>query len=207
MRLNQWLLQKESEWGRLASLLEKSRGSIYRLSSEEIRTITILYRSLLNDLTRVKSTTEHQGLIPYLNQLACQTQAILSENKPQQFKDIIVYFMITFPQCFRRNWKFMAAATSTFLIGTALAMLTVYYDPSTEGYFLPPFLIESLSSGKLWTEAIQAAPSESTFLMANNIRVAIMAFTYGLFFGIGSLFVLFQNGMTAFGGPLQVCFN
>jgi len=52
---------------------------------------------------------------------------------------------------------------------------------------------------------MQAAPSESSFLMTNNIRVAINAFAFGALFGVGTLLLLFHNGLFAFGGPLQVC--
>jgi uncharacterized membrane protein SpoIIM required for sporulation len=84
-------------------------------------------------------------------------------------------------------------------------MATVHSNPETETYFLPQTIIQQLDRGTLWTDNMKANPSESSFLMTNNIRVAFNAFAFGILFGVGSLLLLFHNGLFAFGGPLQVC--
>ena len=42
--------------------------------------------------------------------------------------------------------------------------------------------------------------------MTNNIRVAINAYAGGVLLGVGTLLLMFHNGMFALGGPLQVCY-
>jgi uncharacterized membrane protein SpoIIM required for sporulation len=96
-------------------------------------------------------------------------------------------------------------ATFMFLLGSAIAMIIVRTNPETETFFLPPPVIAQLDQGVLWTDRTQANPSESSFLMTNNIRVAFNAFAFGIVFGVGSLLLLLHNGLFAFGGPLQVC--
>jgi uncharacterized membrane protein SpoIIM required for sporulation len=205
VNLKRWLAEREPEWKRMESLLAKGHLSIYRLSASEIRELSLLYRSLVNDLSRVRSSADHQPLTPYLNNLAQRVHAKVYERPPTRWTDILRFFTDTFPQCFRRHSRVILAAFLAFALGSVLAMLTVYLDPKTAEFFLPSQVIELVRSGHLWTEHIEAAPSESTFLMTNNIRVAIMAYAMGLFWGVGTLLVMLQNGMFAFGGPLQVC--
>jgi uncharacterized membrane protein SpoIIM required for sporulation len=113
--------------------------------------------------------------------------------------------MVEFPRCFRKNFALIALAFVMFTVGSIIAMITVKANPETETYFLPQGIIAQLDRGILWTDNMRANPSESSFLMTNNIRVAFNAFAFGVLFGVGTLLLLFHNGLFAFGGPLQVC--
>lgn len=205
MRGGQWLKEREADWRRLEKLLSLTGGAIRRLHASETRELGLLYLNVLNDLARVQSDPTLRHLAPYLNQLAQRCHARVYEQPPTSWRDIARFFRVDFPCCFRRNILYIAAAFLLFTLGSGVAMLTVYFHPETENLFLPPALIARLDQGMLWTDATQAAPSESTFLMTNNIQVAINAFAYGILLGVGTLLILFYNGMGAFGGPLQVC--
>lgn len=206
MRTQQWLTEREIEWQRLETLLKLSKTRLNTLSPENIRELGLLYRAIINDLSRVRSSTEHRHLEPYLNNLAQRCHAIIYAEPPARLLDIGHYFLVSFPQCFRRNFAFIFAAFATFVLGGIVAAWTIWRDPSTQTFFLPPPIIEELKNGVLWIDAKSAAPSESTFLMTNNIRVAINAYAGGVLLGVGTLLLMFHNGMFALGGPLQICF-
>ncbi len=205
MSLKHWVLKQEKEWTRLEELLEQSQASVQQLSPAEIRELGLMYRSTINDLSRVRSSKEHQHLTPYLNNLVQRVHAKVYEKPPTRLNDIFAFFFIKFPQCVRKNGWIIFLAFFTFALGSVLSMLTVHLDPSTSAFFLPPSVIDQVAEGKLWMDNINAGTSKSSMLMTNNIQVAFKAYVGGLFFGIGSLFVLFFNGLFAFGGPLQIC--
>ncbi len=188
-------------------LLEKSRHATSFLAPQDIRELGQLYRGVINDLSRAQSQPEAQHLEPYLNNLVQRCHGRVYERPPASWREISRFFLQDFPRCFRKNSALIGLAFFLFIAGAAIAMLTVYYNPKTEAFFLPPAVIEQLDQGVLWTDTMQANPSESSFLMTNNIRVAFNAFAFGVLFGVGTLLLLFHNGLFAFGGPLQVCFQ
>ncbi len=205
MDLKNWVLKQEKEWGRLEELLELSEVSIQQLSSEQIRELGLMYRSAINDLSRIRSSAEYQHLIPYLNNLVQRVHAKVYEKPPTRFQDILTFFFVSFPQCVRRHGRIIFFAFLTFVLGATVSMLTVHLDPSTAHFFLPPVVIDQVAEGKLWMDSVEAGTAKSSMLMTNNVQVAFKAYVGGLFFGVGSLFVLFYNGLFAFGGPLQIC--
>ena len=207
MRNQRWVVERETDWQRLEYLLEESGQSVYQLGSDEIREIGLLYRGLMNDLSRARTASEFQHLVPYLNNLALRCHGRVYQSPPAEWRNVLHFFLVSFPRCFRRNFFLIFLSFAMFVLGAILAMATVQLDPATGQHFLPPATIEVVKSGKLWIDHMEAAPSESTFLMTHNIQVAMKAYAGGMLFGVGALFFMFSNGMFAFGGPLQVCFQ
>jgi uncharacterized membrane protein SpoIIM required for sporulation len=197
----------EADRQRLEALLARSGNGPGGLSPAEIREMALLYRSLVHDLSRLRGRPEAQPLEPYLNNLAQRGHGRIHAAPPTSWRNVARFFTERFPQCFRRNARWIGLAALLFALGSVAAMLTIQLDPATEPYFLPPGTIENLDRGVLWTDSTGPRPSESSFLMTNNIRVAVNAFALGVFFGAGTLTLLFHNGLFAFGGPLQVCFR
>jgi uncharacterized membrane protein SpoIIM required for sporulation len=205
MNLKRWVIEREPVWQEAETLVNRSEQSIYQLSPQEIRQIGFLYRSLLTDLARVRSFPDYQHLVPYLNNLVQRIHGRVYTNPPTQLSDILDFFLIKFPQCFRRNIKPILISFLVFCLGAIIAMITVRLDSETSSYFLPQPVIDMVKAGHLWMDNTQAAPSEASMLMTNNIRVAFNAYVMGVFFGVGTLLVMFNNGMYALGGPLQIC--
>lgn len=217
MSEKRWLQERESQWHRLEALLKRFPGSTatwraevpvdlkQRLQPVEIRELGILYRGLINDLSRAQSQPAYHHLEPYLNNLAQRCHALVYERPPTHWGNVLDYFLVDFPRCFRKNFLFIAAALVMFALGAAVAMTLIHRHPETERYFMPPSTIAQLDQGTLWMDQTQANPSQSSFLMTNNIRVAVNAFATGVLLGVGTLLLLFHNGLFAFGGPLQVC--
>jgi len=200
-----WLQEHEPQWQRLETLLGRFQVGASTLPAKDVRELGLLYRSLINDLSRAQSQPAARHLEPYLNNLAQRCHAYVYERPPTTWSNVWDFFRVDFPRCFRKNSLFIALAFVMFALGSVVAMATVHLHHETEHYFLSPYVIEQLDKGILWTDNTQANPSQSSFLMTNNIRVAINAFASGVMLGVGSLFLLFHNGLFAFGGPLQVC--
>jgi uncharacterized membrane protein SpoIIM required for sporulation len=175
------------------------------LKPAEVREMALLYRSAVNDLSRAQSTSEFKHMEPYLNNLVQRCHGRIYEHPPAQWSDVRQFFAVDFPCVFRKNIRFMALSFIMFILGATLAVATVKWAPETETYFMPRAVIAELDRGVLWTDTTQANPSESSFLMTNNIRVAVNAFAFGVVLGVGTLLLMFHNGMFALGGPLAVC--
>ncbi len=204
---NQWLNEQDKQWYELEQLLHKARHSTQRLNQIELYRLGQLYRATLIDLARSQTRDDYKQTTPYLNNLCQRTHALIHQSPPTHLSSISHFILERFPQTFRKHSILIGLAFFVFLIFSILAMITIYIDPDTERFFLPVSVIEQLKNGTLWVDLKSAAASESTLLMQNNIRVALNAFAGGIFFGIGALVMMAYNGLFAFGGPLQVCYQ
>jgi uncharacterized membrane protein SpoIIM required for sporulation len=75
----------------------------------------------------------------------------------------------------------------------------IYTFPDLIAIFASPNLIATVERGELWTEGmLNVAPSavHSVDILTNNIVVSFFAFTMGLFFGIGTLYIIGMNGLS-----------
>ncbi len=207
MSQQSWQREEEVQWKRLEALLAQSGTVGKRMPPAALKEMAFLYRVVINDLARVRSLPELRHLEGYLNNLAQRTHGWVYQRPPVSSRDVVRFFLVDFPACFRKNVLLIALAFSMFALGSGLAIVTVKLDPQTEQYFLPSSTITALDQGVLWTDNVEANPSQSSFLMTNNIRVAVNAFAAGILLGIGTLAILLQNGLFAFGGPLAVCFQ
>ena len=88
--------------------------------------------------------------------------------------------------------------TLIFLLAAAAGYALVHRYPELIGLFASPDLIASVERGKLWTDGLlNIVPSSvlSVQILANNVVVSLFAYCAGLFFGLGTLYILGLNGL------------
>jgi len=204
--MKRWLSKQQTLWQKIHDQLTvANKAAPSRFQS--LQTLGETYQALSEDLSYSQKSTTTGNEFLALNATVQQLHQRLYREKGITGKTILHFLINSLPQALRDNSGFIATAAVIFFLGGLLSSVILQIDPSSETYFLPQQMIDQLDKGHLWIDTIQAAPSEATFLMTNNIRVAFLAYVLGFTFGIGSLFTLFQNGLFALGGPLQVCFN
>ena len=104
----------------------------------------------------------------------------------------------------RKYAAYVVAAMIIFLTSLLLGYVYVQKDPTfidldiAPGHPLVDAEIQStIAEHKLWTGGHdKLSPLVSSFIITNNIRVTIGAFALGITFGLGTLFILFLNGLT-----------
>ncbi|MDX2085083.1 MAG: stage II sporulation protein M [Candidatus Melainabacteria bacterium] len=197
-----WFAKRFAYWQKLEALLKQKR--LDRLPEKDLRWLLRSYPYHLSDTVRSRSYPGLSHLAPYLGQLLYRLHTRLYTRPPARLADILTHVWVTFPRCVRRNLGLILLAACILFAGVFLAMWTVHQDPETAAYFMPQQVIDQLAEGKLWMDGESGAPHQSAFLLTNNIKVAIMAFAFGVFFALGTLLLLFYNGLQALGGPLQL---
>jgi uncharacterized membrane protein SpoIIM required for sporulation len=111
------------------------------------------------------------------------------------------FFRANFPAAVRREWPYVAASTGIFLLAALIAFWATLYDPIYAEAMLPPGMLEMAERvverhevrGD-WLPGMQR-PIASSGIMTNNIQVAFLAFSAGILFGLGTIYILFVNGM------------
>jgi uncharacterized membrane protein SpoIIM required for sporulation len=70
------------------------------------------------------------------------------------------------------------------------------FDDSFAPLIVSPAILRMVEEGKVWFDSILAIrPLASSMIMTNNISVTFTAFAFGIFCGLGTVYVLAFNGL------------
>jgi uncharacterized membrane protein SpoIIM required for sporulation len=197
--------QKErGYWEELeAALAALDKDSARKLTLDSAQRLHYLYRRTAADLTKVRTLPGEVELNAYLESLVARAYAEIHETRSlTQFRRLGRWFTHTVPQTFRRRIRAFGVTVLLTLLGAVFGTGVVLFDYDAKPILLPFQHLhgdpservakeESATEDRL--EGVKATFSAS--LMANNIRVSIMALALGMTFAIGTCVVLFYNGV------------
>ncbi|MGI8638353.1 MAG: stage II sporulation protein M [Pyrinomonadaceae bacterium] len=206
--MNRFINERKNNWQRLEDLLSILETSSLRgLSRLEVREFGELYRRAASDLAIARVETRDPKLVNYLNSLVIRAHGKIYRAEGQGANLIWNFFARDFPQAFRRNWKFIALAFAVFTFFGIASFILCYNDLKfADGLGLTGIQYAAQADDKWWLSLNDANQIGSSEILTNNILVSLMAFAYGAFFGIGTIYVLIMNGLSI-GGVLGVCYK
>jgi uncharacterized membrane protein SpoIIM required for sporulation len=192
-----WLKKRQAYWDKLESLLARvKKQGLHALSRSELRELGLLYRQTATDLAAVRGDASTVQQSRYLNQLLGRAHNAIYSGQKRNLGDIWKFYTREYPRIFRRFLPYTATATAVFLLGAIAGTFFTLSDPDYMREFLPPHLVASIERHEMWTHSIVAIkPQASSSIMTNNISVSFMTFASGIVAGLGTLLLLFFNGM------------
>ena len=160
-----------------------------------------LYRRAASGLARLQSAAADPAAIATLEALVGRAYAeVHSRHHARSWKKAAYWLSQGFPIAFRRQFRFFAAALWITLAGCLTGALTIAADRGNREILYPFSHLTQSPSERVAAEEKanrSASAAHATFaaeLMANNIRVTINAFAFGILYGIGTVILLFYNG-------------
>lgn len=201
--INQFLNRRQDSWRRLEFLLQRvESGGLKALTPFEIREFGTLYRRASSDLVTARSKTANAEVLQYLNDLVARAYAQVYRARRYRFQDIFTFFAVDFPRLARHQWKYIALATLLFFIGAGFGWEMHQRDPAAAFYLLPHGMAKALGpmrgqwQGRTGHEfnAIEM-PIMSSGIMTHNIGIGLTAFAGGIFFAVGPLYAMIENGL------------
>ncbi|RTE53432.1 stage II sporulation protein M [Arenibacter aquaticus] len=158
------------------------------------------YIQMTNDLSYAQTYYPDSKTLLYLNSLASQAHQKIYKNKKEQRNRIIDFWKVEFPLFFKQYHSTLGVAFLTFAIAAAIGSLSVLNDSTFVRLILgDAYVNETLNNiAKGDPTAIYKGGSEiGSFLgiTINNIRVAFLAFSFGVISSIGTAYILFSNGV------------
>jgi len=159
-----------------------------------------LYIEITDDLSYAKTFYPKSNTVVYLNAIASSAHQKIYKTKKEGKNRIISFFKTEFPLEFYTHHKQLAIAFIVFAFFAIVGM----YSASEDGDFVRVILgdnyvnmtLENIENGD--PMAVYKQEGETNMFLAitiNNIKVAMMAFVFGMLFSIGTLFVMMQNGI------------
>jgi uncharacterized membrane protein SpoIIM required for sporulation len=193
----QWLEKRKPHWNRLDRLLRQiGESGLNSLRRSELQELSTLYRQVAADLAAVREDPSSLEFTRYLNQLLARAHSIIYTGRKTGFKGIITFFTQSWPRIFRQNVVYCLTALAVFIAGAMMGSLVTLRDPNFKLSILGPRMVETIERREMWTHSIVAIkPIASSAIMTNNISVSFMTFAMGITGGIGTLYMLFFNGL------------
>jgi uncharacterized membrane protein SpoIIM required for sporulation len=162
-----------------------------------------LYQRASADLARIDGLSAAPEFRRYLEALVARAFGEIHETRerPHRFAPR-AWFFSTFPRTFRRHIRQFQLSVAVTIVGCLFGAAALVLDPADKEVLLP---FEHL----MGTPAERVAKEEqgankrlekgklnfSSYLMTHNTQVSIACMASGLSFGIGTLLLLFFNGV------------
>jgi uncharacterized membrane protein SpoIIM required for sporulation len=192
-----WLERRKTYWNRLESLLATAtKHGVRALHRSELRELGLLYRQSATDLSALREDPGGQQFARYLNQLLGRAHNIIYSARKSSPIGILRFYRYEYPAIFRRLYLYFGAALALFAAGAVLGVVLTAASPEFMHRVLGPHMVDTIERKQMWTHSIVSIkPLASSRIMTNNMSVAFIAFAAGITAGVGSIFLLFFNGL------------
>jgi uncharacterized membrane protein SpoIIM required for sporulation len=191
--------RRADAWNQLARLCERSA----ELGPAEGRQLAALYRSGLADLAvlRTLCARERPGYQPpivgWLNAVVARAHAIVYVNRRASPLDVAGFFTAALPAAIRRALPRVALAALLLFGSGVVSYFVARQDVAVARLLAGPAMTRNAEGfsdlGKGRAETVDAVMT--AFYVTNNVQVSFVAFALGITFGLGTIFVLLQNGL------------
>ncbi|MFS4467675.1 stage II sporulation protein M [Maribacter sp. 2210JD10-5] len=193
MREAAFVKQNKDKW----STFENALANKTNLASD---VLSDLYIEITDHLSYAKTFYPSSNTEFYLNSLASQAHQKIYKTKREPKNRIISFWKTEFPMMFKQHHRELLIAFLVFLFFSFVGA----YSAANEGDFVRSILgdgyvnmtLDNIEKGD--PMAVYKQMGEFNMFLGitiNNIRVALMAFVYGIMLGIGTLMVMLQNGI------------
>lgn len=201
--LARFISSERPHWQALEKLLTRLENDPdLKLPISEAAQFHELYQRASADLARIETLSSDSDLREYLETLVRRAYGEMQESSSRGRFHPWHWLAVTFPTTFRRHAAAFSITVLLTLAGCAFGALAVAIDKEAKQVIMP---FEQLNGNPrervareeqgLGKELDGRKGSFAAQLMQNNIRVSITALALGMTFGIGTVLILFYNGV------------
>ena len=193
-------------WTELEKILDRFEAEPQSsLSLEEAQRFHFLYQKVSADLGRVATFSSEPELRQYLESLVARAYAEINETRTRGARwRPFRWLFVEFPTVFQRRINAFWLAVAITLVGVAFGTVALRLDDEAKAAIVPPQFAHVLQDpAKRVAEEESSAGRHGSgnnayfaaVLMQNNITVSIRAMALGMTLGIGTMVLLFYNGV------------
>ena len=191
-----WIEKRKPYWQKLESLITSGNSGLKGLGHEELQELSLLYRQTAADLAAIRQDPSSVHFARYLNQLMARAHNIIYAGHRASPGAILAFFGHEYPRVFRRNLKYCAIAFAIFIVGGFIGTALTLQDPDFELQIIGPQMVQTIQRKEMWTHSIIGVkPLASSRIMTNNMTVGFMAYATGITAGLGTIYMMFFNGL------------
>jgi uncharacterized membrane protein SpoIIM required for sporulation len=202
--LQRFITAGKVRWGELETMLDRlETAPDLRMSLEELQRFHELYEHAAADLAKLTTFSSEPATQRYLENLVGRAYGEIHETREKQRRIYPMrWFFRTLPQTFRRHIRAFYLALAITLAGSAFGGVATVVDPESR-HVTMPFGHDGLRPSERVKEEESRSEDRlegqrayfSTFLMTHNTRVSIFTLALGTTWGVGTILMLFYNGI------------
>ena len=199
-RLNEFYRTGCLRWERLEQIIRRAEQTgLPQLGRKDLKDLGALYRSVASDLAYARTRRLNPDTIGYLNNLVGRAHAHVYIAPALHLDQIGLFFRQTLPAILHKRSGFIFLAFLLMASGFLLGLALQHYAPAAAGALVPKStsegLYERFEKNTWFNNPLAERPLISAAIMANNIKVAVLAFAGGILLGTLTLYALFTNGI------------
>jgi uncharacterized membrane protein SpoIIM required for sporulation len=202
--LQKFVMTERPYWAELEAILNKLEAEpVMVMNLTQLKHFHYLYERTSADLARIMTFSTEPETHRYLENLVARAYGEIHETRGKQKRFYVgQWFFQTLPQTFRRHARAFLLALSITIVGGAFGGLALALDPEAKGVLMPFSHLQGDPAERVAREEraavdrLQGTKSTfSSFLMTHNTKVAILAMALGMTWGVGTIILLFYNGV------------
>lgn len=202
--IQRFLSQEKPYWDELEAFLNRIDSTVGRnLSVEESERLHYLYERVLSDLSRLRTFSSERELRGHLEALTARAYGEIHDTRPAPFAfGPGRWVRETFPSAFKRHIGAFKLASATLLAGCVVGVLALAISPANRKDLMPfRQLLESPAERVRQEEKSDGEhlrgqkTAGAAWYMTHNTRVALFTAAMGITWGIGTILLLFSNGL------------
>ncbi|GHA55806.1 stage II sporulation protein M [Pontibacter akesuensis] len=156
--------------------------------------------SLTDDLAYARTFYPDSDTTAYLNTLAGNSHQAIYKNKKEKQNRFVTFWRYELPYLFRQHHRQLLYAFLVFALACGIGALSAALDDTFVRLILGDSYVnrtlENIRNGDPMAVYKDMDEAEMfLFITFNNIRVSFLAFVMGVFFSVGTGWILFQNGV------------
>jgi len=203
MREAAFVKKNKDKWAAFENALNGTQGI-------DPDTLSDLYIEITDHLSYAKTFYEGSNTAHYLNALASAAHQKIYKTKRESKNRIVSFWKTEFPTMFYYHRSELLVAFLAFVF----FVLVGAFSSANEGDFIRSILGDAYVNMTLEnienSDPMAVYKQQGEFNMflgitINNIKVAVFAFAFGIFLGIGTLYILLRNGIML--GSFQYFFH
>ncbi len=202
--LRKFIAEEREFWHNLESILDSlERQPDTKLTIEQVKQFHDLYHRASADLARIMTFSAEPAIRHYLESLVSRAYGEIHETTERQQRfNIRAWLFGTLPQTFRRHFALFMLSLAIMIGGGIFGGIAVGLDSEAKEVILAyPHLQVDPTKRVAFEEESGKNPLDgqkvtfSSYLMTHNIKVSILTMALGMTFGVGTVILLFSNGV------------
>lgn len=205
VNLEKFIAEERPRWERLEAMLRATEGDPWaKLPLEKARELEVLYQRAAADLARLSSYAAEPEARRYLENLVSRGHAEIhgARGNEERFSPR-KWLTRTLPQTFRRQRRAFLLAVVLTVVGAIFGGAALALDPEAKETLMPFDHLQGSPTERVARERTERgehlADRKARFsgmLMTHNTQVALTVAALGMSWGVGTVVILFYNGVT-----------
>lgn len=201
MKETKFIEQNKQKWREFERILESKKKDPDKLSD--------LFIQITDDLSFSRTFYPNRSVRVYLNDLAQKVFNNIYKNRKSKLRNFVKFWIDDLPQIMFEARRDLLFAFVLFLFAFTIGAVSSYMDPDFPRIILGDYYVDMTIENIESNDPMKVYKNDNELLSSlqitiNNLKVAFFTFVGGIFFMLGTLSVIFYNGIMV--GAFQMFF-